>query len=483
MNSNNVKSKGIGSLLIVALTACTLFFLCPQNIDDVYYENYIVDSICIVVCEFLLVRLYLHNNLSIFEPITFISVIYILMYFVAPIHDIRNGYFLWYGYSLFPYGVKTSLIELAGYVCFYIIYTNKFVFGKRNRKPSKVVVIPSSEESKKDDEFIIRIILIMYFFCFIMNLLYMVQIGGNSVLYVLTLGFLGSGNEFSPTESSLGFVSMFSYSLPTATLLYWEYSSNKFMKIVLFFPMLMMQVTRGFRFFVIQIFFTFFMYYHIANKKKPRIISIVGYLIILAIPVVLMTMFRNSIRYGSGIDTTLLTSNNISSAIDETIWGNFRIYQNVYGMVNAIPSTYPYVYLRQILIGTIIMLVPRALWPGKISMYGGVGLKTLIGNNIASGQAYPNIGEYYYSLGLFGVLFFMGIYGWWMKKTKERYFECAQSGLDIIVFSTLVGSNLQILIRGYTPSNFWYVIFAVLPAFILKKVIKNTRRSNNNLEN
>ena len=35
------------------------------------------------------------------------------------------------------------------------------------------------------------------------------------------------------------------------------------------------------------------------------------------------------------------------------------------------------------------MMIPRAIWPGKISSYGGEGLRVLIGNNIAAGQAYP----------------------------------------------------------------------------------------------
>ena len=76
-------------------------------------------------------------------------------------------------------------------------------------------------------------------------------------------------------------------------------------------------------------------------------------------------------------------------------------------MVPVIPSQYDYVWGRQIVIGTIVMMIPRALWPGKISSYGGEGLTTLIGPNIASGQAYPALGEYYYAAG-FGEFCFYG---------------------------------------------------------------------------
>ena len=107
-----------------------------------------------------------------------------------------------------------------------------------------------------------------------------------------------------------------------------------------------------------------------------------------------MTTFRVAIRSGVGIDTSIINGDMIKDSFDSAFWDNLRIYKNVYGMVPVIPSQYDYVWGRQIVIGTIVMMIPRALWPGKISSYGGEGLTTLIGPNIASGQAYPALGEY-----------------------------------------------------------------------------------------
>ena len=136
-------------------------------------------------------------------------------------------------------------------------------------------------------------------------------------------------------------------------------------------------------------------------------------------------------------------------------------------MVHVIPENFNYVGIRQIVIGTIVMMIPRAIWPGKISSYGGEGLRVLIGNNIAAGQAYPTLGEYYYAFGTLGVIIFMAIFGMWNRRLKYKY-KNSNNKLDIIYFAVMLGCCLQLMIRGYFPSNFWYLLFAVLPIWIIK---------------
>ena len=277
----------------------------------------------------------------------------------------------------------------------------------------------------------------------------------------------GGGGTVQTTEASIGFISMFSYSLPTITLLYWEFGKSKILKVILFVPMLMLQVARGFRFFILQIAITFFAYYYIKNKKRPKFADIFITFLILMIPILLMTLFRDSIRGGKGIDISTLDISTVRYAFEAAVWDNFRIYQNFYGMVNVIPSQYPYVFGRQMILGTIFMVIPRIVWPGKISSYGGYGLSTLIGSRIAGGQAYPNVGEYYYAGGIIGVILCMGLYGMWMRRVKNK-FMYSKNPLDVIKYSILLGVNLQLIIRGYTPSNFWYVFFAILPIWIIR---------------
>lgn len=458
-----VKKRAVVSVAIICILVCVLVAICPTDIKGVYLENYIVDSICLVVSIILLLRLYIQKKMDLFEPLLIISLVYIAMYFVTPIYDIIIGETDWYGYNVFKYGVKATLIEFIGYCVFYILYTVKFVYRKSDNYKSTKKTSTVTKTYEKS----IGLIVAMYIFCFAANVYYMTQHYG-SLIYILTLGLISDGSVSETTNASIGFISMFSYCLPTVTLLYWEYGKNKLLKIVMFVPMLMLQVARGFRFFVIQIAITFFSYWYIKKGERPQWYKILVAIAVMMIPILVMTLFRDSIRAGAGMDMELTKSTTLFDEIDAAVWDNFRIYKNVYGMVNAIPSKYGFVYGRQIIVGTMVMLIPRIIWPGKLSSYGGEGLKTIIGKNIADGQAYPNIGEYYYAAGILGVIFFMGVYGLWMKSVKNRYMN-SKDGLDIIKFSVLLGVNLQLLIRGYTPSNFWYIVFAILPIWIVKR--------------
>ncbi len=475
---NNGKEKLFNKAVVQLVSVVVLFFiyllLLPWTAQKVYIKNYLVDGLCLFGVILLLISYANKNKFDMFEPIYFISAIYVLMYFITPIYDILTEEYLWYGYNLFEYGVTSSLIAFLGYFAFYVFYRFSFEKGK-DRSIIFDTLDQQNERSVASDTGLIAVILVMYVVCFVANLWYLVQYYGASLLYVLTLGLLGEMSG-TPTDASIGFISMLSYCLPTTVLLYWEYGKSKLLKIILFVPMLMMQITRGFRFFVIQIFVTFFAYYFIRKGKRPKLKALLGLFVLLMIPVLLMTLFRDTIRAGGGLSISTFSASRLKEGFDAAFWDNLRIYQNFYGMVGVIPEEFGFVYGRQMIVGTLVMMIPRALWPGKISMYGGEGLVTLIGANIAAGQAYPNLGEYYYAIGVFGVVLFMSLYGWWMKRERVKNMPKRSGGLNNIIFAVLLGANLQLIIRGYTPSNFWYLIFSILPVIILKFLFPKIER-------
>lgn len=456
-----MKNKNLISLLIGLLGFISILFCNGMIIEDIYLYNLWVDIICLTVILILLVQ---YRGKGCFEPLYFISAIYVAMYFITPIYDILTGEFAWYGYYLFDYGMQTSLMAFVGYLLFYLIYVKSFTWGRKigRIKRVKCKVVPKN--------YTVAAILLMYVVCFAANAYYLLHSGYGSLLYILSLGFLDNTSNVYTTYSNIGFISMLSYSLPTIVLLYWEFGNSKLLKWLLFIPMLMMQVARGFRFFVIQIFITYICYYFIRHNKKVKFSHLVIVLSAMMMFILIMTTFRVSIRSGVGIDTSIINGDTIKKSFDSAFWENLRIYRNVYGMIPVIPKPYNFVWGRQIIIGTIVMIIPRALWPGKISSYGGEPLTTLIGPKIASGQAYPALGEYYYAAGFIGILFFMGVYGHWAKRIKNNYMNNINS-LDLIYFSVLLGCNLQLIIRGYFPSNFWYLVFAVLPIWFTRKFL------------
>lgn len=475
----SLKEKKIGiSFIVLGFTILSLIIFFPSDIPTIYVKNYFFTSLCLIICEILLLNRFLFYKLDIFEPIVTISFFYIVMYFITPIYDIIIGEYLWYGYDLFEFGIKGSFIALLGYLIFYIIYYLGEGINLRKKKINKITFKINNEYIINTRKKAVFFIMVMYLICFFANSFYLVKANGNNLIYLLSLGMLGDGGTENTINAPIGFISMLSYSLPTVTLLYWEFGKNKLLKIGLFIPMLLLQVARGFRFFVIQILITFFSYYYLKNKKRPTLKTICIFILLSLIPILLMTLFRESIRNGTGVNLSEIKFSIILEGFDQAFWENLRIYKNFYGMVGVIPNLFPYVYFRQIIVGTMVMIIPRIIWPGKISTYGGEGLVTLIGSNIASGQAYPNIGEYYYSCGIFGVIFFMGLYSLWMRRVKNKYMNGGR--ISLVIFSVLLGANLQLIIRGYTPSNFWYVVFSILPAYILeylisRKVLRNEK--------
>ena len=455
----------LGGYLII----CVLLF--PLGQESILMTNYVVDAFAGLIVLGLCLYYSLRSGFDIFDPIYLVTTIYGFLYFFTPMYDIVTGHHTWFGYNLFPYGVKATWIALGGYISFFFFYTTRarIIYEKKIRFVRYEKNRGFIELKRRKEDIRILFILAMYAVCFAANLIYLLHSGYTSLLYIMTLGLFGSGDNIEENLSSIGYLAMFSYCLPTIVLLYWKYSKDIWKTVMLFVPMLIMQITRGFRFFIVQIAITFAAYIYISKGKRPKLSSCIGMLFLLMIPVLIMTMFRNDIRAGHGLDIGLISFSALNKALEDAVWDNFRIYNNFYGLVNKVPSQYGYVYGRQIVLGTLIMMIPRFLWPSKISSAAGVDLDQMIGRNMyGTGQALPGLGEFYYACGTFGVLFFMAIYAVFLRYVWRRLIMNTRGELDIVVFSVLLGANLQILIRGYTPSNFWYVVFSIAPVYAVK---------------
>ena len=438
-------------ILLTAIIAFIVFL--PDDQKNIYMKNYIVDGILGIASLMIFGYNAIKRQYKLFSPITVLSAIYITLFFFTPMYDIVLREYEWFGVDLFAYGMKGSLIAFLGYIAFIAVYN----------RPVKIRNKTLFHEPKRD---MTSIILLMYVICLAANIYYLVRTSGHSLAYIFSLGLLGSGNTSNEIESNLGFISNLSFALPSCTLLYCEYGRSKPLKIILFVLMFILQVERGFRFYIIQIILMFISYIYTKKDKKIKLVNVAVLLIGTMIPIVLMTMFRNSIRAGSGMDLTMLTGEAIRQALDEAIWDNFRIYKTYYGIIKAVPDMTPYMFGQQMIVYTLIMFIPRIIWPGKPLPPGDEAVALGISPYaVLAGTAYPNIGEYYYEFGIVGVIFFMGLFSRWMKTIDQRYRAYRRSNMDLMVFCTLLGAILQIIIRGYTPSNFWMIVFTLLPYF------------------
>lgn len=446
--------------LILLLEIIIYLFTELKGLDIDYTTCYRVNMICLIICTIIFFSYIFKKKGDVFSPIFIFTILYVFMFFITPMYDIYNKNYLWFGVNLFDYGVKGSLIALLGYISFYFFYINGSNQKNDNKNIKEIL-------NKKNHQIFI---FLGYFICLLANIFYLMKNNGNSILYVLTLGALGSGG-INEKLSNIGLISMLSYCLPSFTLLYLEYGrKNKIVKFIIFMIMLELQVARGFRFFIIQIAIMFGFYYFLRNNRKIKFSSIIIFGMLLMIPIFLMTLFRNSIRSGEGIDLSIISFEILQEAFDAAFWENLRIYKTYYGIIKAVPKMTDYLFGKQMIIYTMIMFIPRAIWKEKP---GNPGIKAQeLGINevaVKSGSAYPCLGEYYYECGILGVIFCMSFFGWGMKNLQNKYRFEAKSKVDLMIYTTIVGTILQLVIRGYTPSNFWMIIFSMLPFWIMKK--------------
>lgn len=457
--------RGMVTITIISI----LLFMMEGNIEIMYRKAYVVLAGCIIACLILYLKYYLEGTIDIFSPITLFTMVYVVMFYVTPIYDLLIREYTWFNVNLFDQSIRCSFYALIGYVCFFIAYKYRFVINRceklyeKEYTESKIICF-----EKCNSDQILLFAVIGYFVCLLANIYYLVSSGGNSVLYILTLGMMGnSGKEMT---SNIGAISMLSYALPSFTLLYVEYGKNRFLKILAFFLMFELQVARGFRFFILQIVFMFGSYYFIKEKKKPKFGQILIILTVTGIPLILMTVFRVSIRSGEGMDLAILSEDVFSDALDAAFWENLRIYKNFYAIVKVVPSQTSYLYGAQTILYTAIMMIPRAIWPNKPGNPGTIAQEIALGKSaVLGGSAYPALGEYYYDIGLLGIVLWMSIFGSFLSRIEDRYRYKAVTKVDLMVFCTVLGNVLQFVIRGYMPSNFWMLVFCIIPYWFVGK--------------
>lgn len=207
-----------------------------------------------------------------------------------PMYDICNGTTTWFGYDFFTYGVEATLYAIFGYIVFVVMY----YWAAKSGNSCKSVSYCCGKHTA-------LVCVVLYGVSFVANLYYLTHTTGNSISYVLSFGLIGHSGGVE-IETSIGFVGMLSYCLPATTLLYLAYGHSKPLKIVFILLMIMVQMANGFRFIVVETAYMLVAFMCLTRGLKLTPPKIALALIALLVPVMLMTMFRESVRSGAGVD-------------------------------------------------------------------------------------------------------------------------------------------------------------------------------------
>lgn len=456
----------ISTLTIIIIVSVLLIENMPFNLSLVLRENWYLDVFCLFVSSISMIILNARGKCDMLSAPFFVGAVYIIMFFITPLYDIYIGETtIFEATDIFNYGVKGSIIALVSFLCFCFIYDYRY-----SRFQYKYTYAQFTESARKK---ILKIVFILWIVEFLVGMICVIVTQGFSVSYILSFGLLGEADFYETSNTLLGFIAQFTRGVVPLSIMLFALSKNKKLVYAIIILTSMFEVINGFRYMIVIMICGFFYFHYISQNKKVAPVKVLVLVLGLCFVVGIVGFSRNSVRSGGGFNSAGFGLESIMDAL----LGNFRIYKSYYSVIKAVPSMTPYLYFDQMLFYTLIMAIPRMLWPekpqnpGTAAQYYGMGQSA-----VDSGYAYPNLGEYYYSFGVIGCVFFMGWFAWWLAKMTTCYRNKARNVIDVVWFSITVPLTLQLLIRGYTPSNFYLIIALFFPCWYVNRYISNLEK-------
>ena len=453
-----VKIFNIFILYVVFCVIVATFFFCPSELAQDKQTCYYVLCLQLLIIWMLNVYLINKNGFDIIEPIGLFSLIHILMFEVTPLICLWKNEIEWFGLDLWGGCIKGTCLSTLCYMCVLFSYYR-----------SGWHWVDTDVDINEGDNIVNENV------CLYLNILiWLITFGasvflflrsGLSLSYMLTLGANGSF-DIEGSSSGLEFLSTIAYGMIPAYLYIFSLSRSRFIKIITFYLMAISFMARGFRFILVAVMISPFILVYLRKQKRPKLWQIFTIGLVLLLMIGFVGNVRNDIRSGNGISGFSSQTMSVDIILDMVL-DNFSIVKTFYGIVEKIPTSLGYTLGNQMILYSCIMLIPRLIWPQKPQPATRSVISTAISPYASSaGTAYPYVGEYYHEFGVLGVVVFGFILGKMLAYLKRFMYKT-----DIhsqIMYASLFPLILQILIRGYTPSNVYLVIFVALPIIISK---------------
>ena len=448
---------------IVFFLILFLFLYGPAELSPRLTNCYNHLCINLLVFYILWTFILLWKKVDILEPIVLVTVLHILLFEIVPIICLYTDRILFFDKDVWDGCIEGTYISTVGYLFLVLAY-----FLKAKRKENALVGNDNVIHNKKN---CLICAYIIWFVAFVCNVIVILGYGLN-LRYLITGGQAILEQEAN-SKSAYGFLVIIAYAMIPSFLYIYELGKSKIIKFILFYLMFMSFYVRGFRFIMIAVLIAPFIYRYLKKNKRPRLILIAVVLIALSIFSGYIQMARDSIRMGSGGDMDLIHIFNVDN-VSEMLIENFEIFKTYYAIVDYFSVGFKYTLGAEIILYTVVLFVPRAIWPAKPQppLYNVI---TQVVNERAreSGTAFPYMGEYYFEFGIVGVCVFSFILGRLLKKLKMCLL--GNDAHSYILYASVYPLLLQVLIRGYTPTNFYMIIAVVLPVLIMRKFVSREK--------
>lgn len=403
-------------------------------------------------------------DLYIFEPLSFVSAVYIAVFIVKPLIDLRAGHMIEHGVDVSDGGVKATLIMMLGYTCLYIGYYLTYDASNMHVLEN----LPLVEEAVEYEPFSLYLV---WGFSFIMCLLCMFS-QGLSLRYIFSLGKAGEVTV-SESNTALLFLSNFVVVMISSWMLILFRTKNAAGKAVITILEIIYLIMRNSRWLMLVLMLSPITYYYVKRRRRPR----GAYLILIGLTGLIifawMQANRGILSSGGAVQGWGREGFTIAK-LAAPLESDLNTYRAFFSMVTRFPSRYDYLMGGSYLY-VAILFIPRVLWKGKPDN----PIRAIIEHSLnvrarLSGTAVSNIGEIYANFGVAGCAFIMFLIGRWLVWLKGLYQSNRDD--DLIIYSVMYPLLFQWTARGNFSGNFYVTIFALLPFFFKKYLLRKTGR-------
>lgn len=402
----------------------------------------------------ILVR-YFRRPIYMFEPYVMITVVYILVYHVAAVFQLSAGETARYGVNSTRYALIGCTFVVLGHIAFSVAYGLDSNSGSKKRDKDFY-------KDVKNERTIVKAAYIIYSFSLALYLAYQLS-RGFSLSYVLS-GGLASQGQLAVNDSPLSFLSYCSYSLISAWFLIYMFGRNRTVKLATGFMMLGIVFFGGSRAPLLIPLLACAALHYIRKNSSPALTIVFVLVSALVLIFAVMQVARVGIRTGAGLDMQGVDLAGLFEPFYAEI-DDFKVY---YGVFDIVPDLHLFLFGRQMILGSLTLFIPRAIWPGKPQPMIYEIINLLYGQKaVLDGVAYPNLSEYYVEFGFVGIIVCMFILGLLCRYCRDLFTEGSKSSLALALYCVIFPALFQVIIRGYMPQNFSMFVFLLAPiAFV-----------------
>ena len=364
MMASNTRGGTKGGFLLL-LFACLLLLglslwslLCASGVNDPTMQA----SFSALAAEGLLFAVILvakneRSGIYMFEPFAIVTFVMILVYFVAPIFQFAAGSTSRYGVDVSKYCPIATALVMAGYFMFFIAYEFPIKRKRRGCKASgpayhSILVFKAQK--------LVVWAYAIWFVAYVLNLFYYVN-RGFDLTYVILGGLTGSEDNGDIIDGNLSFLAYLKYTLLGAWMMIYAYDDNKFGKIALYILTLLCMFLGGGRMTLLIALLAPVVFYYARSGKSPRfsyvLLAIAGLVALFAF----MQVARVGLRLGTGVDVTGISIGEFLNPFYAEI-DDFKSY---YALLGTVPQRHDFLYGSQMFLYSLVILIPRAVFPAK----------------------------------------------------------------------------------------------------------------------